>query len=134
MSTGEPVVCAFNTNNLLPVAKALREKYPDKPIVFMADDDHQQERNPGIGKAWDAAREVGGKVISPDFTPEEKARGLTDFNDLHVSRGLTAVFDQIMPGLSSQVLEASLRKDSGKIQENARKDQTKSAKAVGMDM
>ena len=135
MGTGMPVICAFNTNNLKAVAMSLREKYPDKPIVFMADDDHQQEKNPGITKAWEAAKEVGGKVISPDFTPEEKARGLTDFNDLHVSSGLTAVFDQIVPGLTAQSLESSLRTGIPKARTDAEKKaqvREKSGKAEGM--
>ncbi|MDR2745120.1 MAG: DUF5710 domain-containing protein, partial [Desulfovibrio sp.] len=134
MGTGLPVVCAFNTNNLLAVARAMREKYPDKPIVFMADDDHQQEKNPGLTKAWEAAKEVGGKVISPEFTAEEKARGLTDFNDLHVSRGLTAVFDQILPGLSSQAFETSMESSIRKVNGKEQNAQTGVKKAVGMDM
>jgi phage/plasmid primase-like uncharacterized protein/antirestriction protein ArdC len=121
MGTGLPVVCAFNTNNLMAVAKSLREKYPDKPIVFMADNDHQQEKNPGITKAWEAAKEVNGKVVSPEFTPEEKAQGLTDFNDLHVSRGLNAVFEQTLPLLGGQVLESSLRDGKEKVQKKAEK-------------
>jgi type IV secretion system protein VirD4 len=38
---------------------------------------------------------VGGKVVVPEFTDSEKARGLTDFNDLHVSRGLEEVQRQM---------------------------------------
>ena len=42
-----------------------------------------------------AAQEVGGKVVAPIFTDEERAKGLTDFNDLHQSRGLDEVKRQI---------------------------------------
>jgi phage/plasmid primase-like uncharacterized protein len=38
-----------------------------------------------------AAQGVGGKVEAPIFTDEERAKGLTDFNDLHQSRGLDEV-------------------------------------------
>lgn len=30
---------------------------------------------------------MGAKVLAPTFTSEEKAKGLTDFNDLHRARG-----------------------------------------------
>jgi phage/plasmid primase-like uncharacterized protein/antirestriction protein ArdC len=103
MGTGFPVVCAFNAGNLTVVAANLREKYPDKPIVIMADDDHALPENPGLSKATAAAREVGGIVLTPEFTPEEKSRGLTDFNDLHVSRGLDALFEQLAPAVTRAV-------------------------------
>ena len=45
--------------------------------------------------AQKAAQEVGGKVVAPIFTDEERARGLTDFNDLHQSRGLDEVKRQV---------------------------------------
>jgi len=38
---------------------------------------------------------VGGKVIVPTFTENEKALNLVDFNDLHVSRGLDEVKNQV---------------------------------------
>ncbi len=94
MATSLPCIAAFDAGNLLPVVKALREQYPDKPIIIMADDDHTQENNPGLQKAQKAAEAVNGHVISPKFTEEEKSKGLTDFNDLHVSRGIAEVNNQ----------------------------------------
>src|SRR3546814_2152351 len=71
------------------VARALREKVPDKPIISAGDDDKQQEiergHNPGRAKAEEAAQAVGGKAIFPIFAPGEQAgdpKGFTDFNDL----------------------------------------------------
>ena len=51
---------------------------------------------------------VGGKVAAPVFNEEEKAKGLTDFNDLHKSRGIKEVQKQV--GLS-------LLHDQGKTRE-----------------
>ena len=51
--------------------------------------------NKGMELAQRAAQEVGGKVVAPIFTAEERANGLTDFNDLHQSRGLDEVKRQV---------------------------------------
>jgi putative DNA primase/helicase len=86
---GFATVAAFDSGNLMPVAKALHEKYPDKPIFIAGDDDKHLEAtqgvNPGRSKADEAARAVGGKLLLPIFAPGEQAanpKGFTDFNDL----------------------------------------------------
>ncbi len=79
--TGHAVACAFSAGNLKPVAVALREKYPDTVLVICADDDHLTEGNPGLTKATEAARTVGGLLAIPRFPATRKA-GDTDFNDL----------------------------------------------------
>lgn len=106
MATEKPVAVAFDAGNLEPVAKALREKYPNASITICADNDHAHTRknpetgekelwNKGVILAMQAAEAVGGKVVVPLLTDEERARGLTDFNDLHQSRGLTDVQEQV---------------------------------------
>jgi len=65
---GFPTVSAFDFGNLVLVAKALQEKFPDKPIV-----ESTQGYNPGRSKANEAAKAVGGKVILPVFAPGEQA-------------------------------------------------------------
>ncbi|WP_245616817.1 toprim domain-containing protein [Comamonas granuli] len=67
MATGEATACAFNAGNLLPVARALRAKFPHVRIVVAADDDSQTPGNPGVTKATEAARAVGGFVAVPRF-------------------------------------------------------------------
>lgn len=84
---GHGTVAALDSGNLPHVAQALREKYPDKPIVIAGDDDKQQEiergRNPGRTKGEEAAQAVGGKAVFPIFAPgEQQAQRLSDFNDL----------------------------------------------------
>ena len=104
MATGKPVAVAFDAGNLEPVARALREKYPNATITICADNDHQHTRrtpegtelwNKGVAMAQDAAKAVGGKVVAPIFNEEERTRGLNDFNDLHQSRGLDEVKRQV---------------------------------------
>lgn len=104
MATENPVAVAFDAGNLEPVAKKLRDKFPNAAITICADNDHQHTRrtpegtelwNKGVELAQRAAQEVGGKVVTPIFTDEERARGLTDFNDLYQSRGLNEVKMQV---------------------------------------
>lgn len=93
LATNSPVVMAFDANNLKAVAMAVREIHPEANIILCADNDHKNDKNVGLEKAQEAAQAVGGEVISPEFTKEEMARGLTDFNDLHQARGIGAVRD-----------------------------------------
>lgn len=80
--TGHAVAIAFNSGNLLPVAKALRAKYPCTDLYVAADDDWMTEGNPGMTAATEAARAVGGLLAVPDFTDLQRGPKDTDFNDL----------------------------------------------------
>lgn len=95
-----PVIVAVDAGNLANVAKAINEKFPDKAIVIAADNDIQKEQagkdNVGRLKAEAAAEASKGVFIAPRFTPEEVAKGSTDFNDLAKSRGLGEVKKQLM--------------------------------------
>ncbi len=125
MATEKPVAVAFDAGNLEPVAKKLREKFPNAAITICADNDHQHTRrtpegvelwNKGVELAQRAAQEVGGKVVAPIFTDEERARGLTDFNDLHQSRGLDEIKRQV--GLVLQKdFERGKSRDKGQARE-----------------
>jgi putative DNA primase/helicase len=66
-ATGYPVAVAFNAGNLGPVAKAMREKFADLPLILCADDDSRTEGNPGLTKATEAARSVGALLAIPFF-------------------------------------------------------------------
>lgn len=67
------VAVAFNAGNLLPVAQALRAKFPRLRLVLCADNDAATPGNPGLTAARAAARAVGGLVAYPTF--EEVAHG-----------------------------------------------------------
>lgn len=89
-ATGYAVAIAFNAGNLLPVAKAIRAKFPDLRVMICADDDTNTEGNPGMTKAREAALSIGGMLAVPDFGAGRQP-GQTDFNDLHQAKGLDAL-------------------------------------------
>ncbi|MCA1908972.1 MAG: DUF5710 domain-containing protein [Magnetospirillum sp.] len=103
--TGRPVISAFDSGNLKAVAEAVRAKFPDRPLLIAADNDHANVHgNVGMTKAEEAAQAVGGKVVAPNFTAEEKAQKLTDFNDLKQARG---------PGWVRRTIEGALQQAQG---------------------
>ena len=89
-ATDHAVAVAFDSGNLLPVAAALRAKYPGLVLVLAADDDHRTEGNPGMAAATNAAMAVGGFVVKPLF-PAGRPPKASDFNDLAALAGLGAV-------------------------------------------
>ncbi|WMW66348.1 zincin-like metallopeptidase domain-containing protein [Nitratidesulfovibrio liaohensis] len=94
-----PVAVAFDSGNLLPVAQALQAKYPERSVLILGDDDHNQKGNPGLRFGTLAAESTQGFCAVPSLNAEEKAKGLTDWNDLAASRGLEVVRDQLAPVL-----------------------------------
>jgi len=96
-ATGLPVAIAFDAGNLKEAAMAIKKKLPNAAITICADNDHNRPdgKNIGVIKAKEAAAEVGCKVMVADFLPDEKKKGLTDFNDLQLARGLDAVRRQV---------------------------------------
>lgn len=89
-ATGFAVAIAFNAGNLLPVAKAIKAKFPDMRLIVCGDDDHLSNGNPGLTKATEAARAIGGLLAVPAFGTQ-RPTDATDFNDLHQTEGLEAV-------------------------------------------
>lgn len=66
-ATGRAVAVAFNAGNLQPVASALRAKFPELSLIIVADNDLMTPGNPGVTRATQAARAVGGLVAVPRF-------------------------------------------------------------------
>ncbi|MFS7253156.1 LPD7 domain-containing protein [Rahnella rivi] len=83
-----PVVMTIDAGNMVNVAIVLYARYPNSPHLFMADMDAAKDVNKGMLSAMKAAEYTHGAAIAPQFSPAEVAQGLTDFNDLHQSRGL----------------------------------------------
>ena len=92
-ATGYPTAIAFYCGNIINVAKILRSKYPQAPLVILADDDQWNEkperRHSGLKAAEHTCAQVHNTTyLLPDFKvmnlPEEKLAELkpTDFNDL----------------------------------------------------
>lgn len=118
MALRMPVVMAIDSGNLVKVAERLHQKYPDSPMLFLGDDDPPKPHrpgNPGKEAAEKAARLTGGIAILPSLTPDEKAQGLTDFNDLHQSRGLAALTEELAP-LRQKLLSAPTPDASPELQ------------------
>lgn len=109
-ATGLSVVAAFNSGNLIPVAKDFARNRPMATIIIAGDDDviapdDWAERgggkpwvNAGRSKAQAAAKAIGCRWITPAFA-EGPARNRTDFNDLHLIEGEKAVGAQVMGAL-----------------------------------
>jgi len=88
--TGHPVVIAFDAENLPTVAKAIRKQKPKAAIFLCADDDWKTKGNPGLTKAAQAAQDVGGILLAPDFG-DDRPDDATDFNDMFALLGKDAV-------------------------------------------
>jgi putative DNA primase/helicase len=99
-------LAAYDSGNLLPVATSLRQRYPDKAIVIAGDDDHRSENNPGREKAIAAAEAVAGVAIFPNLSAEQRAKGLTDFNDLATQNPevVSRQLDEVLQGVREQRL------------------------------
>ncbi len=93
--TGRSVVMTVDAGNMPKVAVKLKQHYPESQHLFLADDDHKNKTNKGLEKAREAAAITNGHWLSPSFIIDEREHGMTDFNDLHVSRGVAVVKHQI---------------------------------------
>ena len=74
---GFATVAAFDSGNLVSVAKELHAKYPEKQIIIAGDDDNKHLElthgiNPGRSKAEEAARAVGWKSAAAHLCAERK--------------------------------------------------------------
>jgi putative DNA primase/helicase len=94
-ATGYPTFVAFDAGNLLPVAQAVRGRYPRLKVLVCADDDYLTEGNPGCEKAAAAAMAVQGQWLAPTFASDRAGAKITDFNDLHQLEGLHVVRQQV---------------------------------------
>ncbi|WP_210512582.1 LPD7 domain-containing protein [Pantoea ananatis] len=108
MLTGHSVVMTIDAGNMLNVARVLSERYPKSPHIFMADNDHAKPVNTGLVMARQAAINTGGEFILPDLTDAERRAGYTDFNDIHLSRGMESLRATLMPQISQALERLSL--------------------------
>lgn len=80
---GAPVLAAMNAGNLLPVAKAACQTWPQADITVCGDDDRHTPGNPGRIKATKAAAAINARLAFPEFAPDEPG---SDFNDWAINR------------------------------------------------
>lgn len=125
----KPTVIAFDGDNLVKVAKALREKFPEATMLFAADDDHHLPlrvpplANKGQEKAREAAQAVDGYVVSPPLNKAEKAKELTDWNDLRNERGLEKTEYQLKCQLSVAFHQGKERQQDTELTNSREKKQ-----------
>lgn len=99
LSTGIGTLVAFNAGNLQEVAQAVRGRWQSTKIIICGDDDRWTSRpggapwNPGREAATKAARACNGEAIFPRFLNTDSHP--TDYNDLHILEGLSAIREQI---------------------------------------
>lgn len=102
----DTIVC-FDAGNLEVVITNIKEKYPARKIVIMADDDKnteinsQKKINPGLVNANKVKEKYPDvDIMIPSLTLEEKtAQNLSDFNDLEKIRGKKFVKEEITSNL-----------------------------------
>ncbi|CDG90616.1 zincin-like metallopeptidase domain-containing protein [Xenorhabdus bovienii] len=97
LNGGEPVIVAFDSGNLNAVAKELRARFPNHPLLIAADNDHnapnqlypagKPKPNVGLVKATEAVAKYGGGLIVPQFKDGDKG---SDWNDLTTTQGTEA--------------------------------------------
>jgi|GEM_PF-2039676 phage/plasmid primase-like uncharacterized protein len=91
-STGIQAIAAMDAGNLLPVARAIREKAPNAKIIFIADNDIYTDKKPNTGvlKAIESAKAIGGYVAIPELPSGQKC-DCWDFWYQFVSDGVKAM-------------------------------------------
>lgn len=107
LASGLPVVMTVDAGNMVTVSRNLKALYPDAAHVILGEDDFTKKDNKGVAKAREAAGAIGGMTLIPQFTDDERTQTIagtaafSDFNDIHQSRGLNAVRDQLAPVLDT---------------------------------
>lgn len=108
-ATGLPTVVAFDSGNLPPVCRVIRDKFPQIPIMVCGDDDWMTPGNPGKSEATKAATDVEGLIAFPEF-PNPRPATATDFNDLASMEGIQVVARLIERALADRLPEGSVLK------------------------
>ncbi|SFK88940.1 Antirestriction protein ArdC [Nitrosomonas aestuarii] len=131
-----PVVAAFDSGNLIPVAKLLHEKYPNKPIIIAGDDDQHlvvlNGKNTGRDKAQEAAQLVNGVAVFPVFAPNEQvSQKLSDFNDLANKSvlGMETVKRQVGAAIKKVIQKNTIQKHPTQTQSESQNRHQVGAKA-----
>jgi putative DNA primase/helicase len=107
-ATGASVVVAFDAGNLLHVARSISQKVDSKNIIIAGDNDSENQRNIGAEMAEKTAKEIGCKVIIPEFKNPDGKR-TTDFNDLHNVEGAEVVKIQVEAAEPQKDLEEEIK-------------------------
>lgn len=102
-TTGNTVFVAFDSGNLMHVAKVVKNSMSNSNIILAADNDqftyiNNVPHNTGLICATKAAKEIGAHICYPifkDLTDKILGHRPTDFNDLYIMEGADAVKYQL---------------------------------------
>jgi len=102
-ATLDKVAIAFDCGNLREVAKTIQQLWPEELCLIAGDDDWMVEGNPGKKKAIECQQEgLVGFCVFPEFD-ENREKGDTDWNDLHVQKGKEEVRRQLLRQIESKI-------------------------------
>lgn len=105
-------VVAFSCGNLQAVGSIIRTKFPDKILVYCADNDASNSNNPGLNSAEKAAKCTNGLIAIPLFKDNRADGG--DFNDLQIAEGkeaVSAIINSVInTGIRTEKTETNNRK------------------------
>ena len=112
--TGYPVVACLFASNMEPVAGEIVNNFDRVKLVYCADDDWKttkpngQPFNPGMEAAQKAVEYHGGLIIAPTFDDDDRGDKDTDFNDMLLLQGHSAVFDLLKSRLEPRAKHLAL--------------------------
>jgi putative DNA primase/helicase len=125
----DTIVC-FDAGNITSVVDNIKEKFPEKQIIIMADDDlkteikAEQEGRKGLNLGLTSAYKVKAKfpdiqILKPSLTKEEKIeQGLSDFNDLEKVRSKEFMNQEVQQQIKGLEKKKSLGIGSHKLSLN----------------
>ncbi len=93
-ATGLAVYVSFGASNLKNVAEYVRAAHTEADIIVCADNDWENEQNPGLTHATRAAIATGSKLAVPSFGPCPPENS-SDFNDLLALAGAETLKSQV---------------------------------------
>jgi putative DNA primase/helicase len=99
--TEDAIIVAFDSVNLIHVAREVRRVFPAYRVLICADNDAWTEKpikNPGLHYANEAALAIAADVVYPEFF--DTATKPTDFNDLHALEGEVVVREMVLKALA----------------------------------
>lgn len=99
-----PVVAAMNCNNLLDVAKGLKERYPKNSIIIIADNDLETEKRTGKNPGISAAQRVVNEKLAigyaaPPFN-RDRPEG-SDWNDAAIIYGYDSTLNALKQAINN---------------------------------
>lgn len=108
-----PVIVAFDANNLKPVCQAMAKRYPDAKLVVCGDNDQWRTKpnsddleNIGQIKAQQAAVAIGGAAVMLPPFPKDDPEQRTDWDDYLREFGVDATRDAMtVPDVDTPAIE-----------------------------